>query len=384
MKKNVFTICLLFALFGNLNAQNTEKNVSRYELFIYTSDKMQIQPLQNVRGNYLEDLGAVALLAGKGIAGGYVTSVVDLGVNAIASLLTRNASNKLNWEEIVKAENEHQEKLTTIESINDFYSQSSFAGPMDPAGIKFNGIGCLRTVDGDTVFYISCHINESKMHRIIDHSKFELSLDTLIIDPYRCNLPKPKSKSDTAGFSFDRHKDLLFVIEMRLISSWMTGTPLLQQDQALGNFTISIPVNKDDLDEQGKLRYVRTADVPEKYRISGESFIVPRSYMGFRDENNNYEYRDIWGTGEYKIEFLLKETCDITDDYRRQWKPDWKKRQKAVNDKNFVQQSWKTFTTQKWDEIGKKWVITTLKAPADMINRDVLKELGLPTNEEKK
>ena len=50
----------------------------------------------------------------------------------------------------------------------------------------------------------------------------------------------------------------------------------------------------------------------------------PRSYMGFRDEND--EYRISFGTGEYKLSIELKETCDITEQYRKNWKRDRKQR----------------------------------------------------------
>ena len=56
-------------------------------------------------------------------------------------------------------------------------------GALDPAGMKFDGIGCLKKEGEDTVFFISCHIDRSKLYRIINHSKFELVLDTLIISP---------------------------------------------------------------------------------------------------------------------------------------------------------------------------------------------------------
>ena len=380
MKTTFFAICLLFALFANMNAQ-----VSRYETFIYTSDEIDNliqEEYEKERGQgdrgYLSDLGNAFLNSGKGIAGGYVTSVIDLGVNAVAGLITRSANNKLQWEEVVKAENVFQERLTTIEPINNFYSRPSFDGPLDPAGMNFNGIGCLRTIEGDTALYISCHIDESKINRIINHSKFELSLDTLIIDPYQCNLPN--SGFDTE-FSFDRRKNLQIVIEMRLTSSWVNELTHFQNNQELGSFIISVPVNQKDLDANGKLRYVRTAGAPAKYKIVGESFIIPRSFMGYRDKEN--KYKRSWGTGDYKVELSLKETCGITDIYRKNWKADWKKRQDAKKDGNFVQRSWQTIATQRWDNIGKQWIVTTLKAPADIINRDLLDELNLPAGEAK-
>jgi hypothetical protein len=345
---------------------------------IYTNDRIDVliqneyrKQGGNTRG-YLNDLGKVFLNAGKGAAGGYVSSVIDVGVGAVAALLTRSANDKIRWEEVVKAENLYQETLTTVDPINNFYSYPSFDGPMDPAGMNFDGIGCLRTVDGDTVFFVSCRIDPAKINRIINHSKFELTLDTLIIDPRHCNLPN--SNFDTE-FSFERRQNLQITVEIRIISSWINELTQLQKNQELGSFVISVPVNRSDLDGNGKLRYARTGDKPAKYRIAGESFIVPRSYMGFRDEENSY--KNSWGTGDYKIELSLKETCSITDAYRRDWKNDWKRRQDAENDENFVQRSWKMISSQRWDAIGKQWIITTVKAPADMVTADLLNELDL-------
>jgi len=371
-----------FLFVAVVSAQKKDK-ISRYETFIYASDRISelIQDEYNKKLDPVDTLeldgaisgfGIAMLNAGKGIAGGYVTSIIDIGVNMIAGLITQNANNKIKWEEIVKAENSYQEKLSTVEPVNNFYSYPSLDGPMDPAGMNFNGIGCLRTIDGDTVFYVSCHIDKSKINRIIDHSKFELSLDTLIIDPYQCNLPN--SNFDTE-FSFDKRSNLQIIIEMRLISSWINEMTQLQNNQELGSFVISVPVNKDELGAQRKLRYVRTYDKPAKYKIAGESFIVPRSFMGLRDARNNY--KKSWGTGDYRIEILLTETCGITDAYRKNWRTDWTQRKRADEDENFVQRSWTTLTSQRWDQISKQWVVTMLKAPADMITTDLLKELDL-------
>ena len=372
------TVMLTLTLSCEVLAQKRDR-ISRYETFIYTSDKIDVliqnenkKQGENTRG-YLGDLGRAFLNAGKGIAGGYVTSFFDVGVNAVASLITKNENDKVKWEAIVKLENVYQETLTTVESINNFYSYPSFDGPMDPAGMNFHGIGCLRTIEGDTVFYISCHIDESKINRIINHTKFELSLDTLIIDPYQLDLPHSNFNTE---FSFEKRNNLQVTVEMRLISSWMNELTEMQKNQELGCFTLSIAVAPKDLDGNNKLRYVRSNDGDNKYKIAGESFIIPRSYMGYRDSDN--KYRSSWGTGDYRIELNIKQSCGITDAYRKNWKADWRQRQNADNDENFVQRSWQMISSQKWDEISKKWVITTLKAPADMITNDLLEELNLP------
>lgn len=383
--KNIAVSVLIATLSIPLAQAQKQEKVSRYETKIYTSDKVGLliqdeyrKQSANTRG-YFGDLGIAALNAGKGIAGGYVSAFVDVGVNALVSLFTKNATNKQAWENIIKAENFYTETLATLEAINGFYSAPSFDGPLDPAGMNFYGIGCVRTIDQDTVFYISTRIDETKINRIINHSKFELLLDTLIIDPYKLDLPN--SNSLQTVFSFDERKDLQITVEMKLLSSWINELTQLQNNQELGSFTITIPLDRNDLGADGKLRYILNKGEAERHKIAGESFIVPRSFMGYRDETNNY--RNSWGTGDYDVQIKITESCGITDNFRKQWKTDWKRREDAENSENFVQRTCKMISSQKWNELTKQWVVTTIKAPADMVTDDLLEMLGLPAGNKK-
>ena len=374
MKKSIIILlCLFWTLYSK--AQGVE-----YQTFIYTSDELadeiakQSEELGTSRG-YLGDLFNVSKEAVKGIASGYVTSFIDLGVNAIGALLTRNSRLKEEWEETVKQENVYQTQISTVSEVNDFYKQTSFDGAMDPKGMRFDGIGCLRKENKDTVFYISCHIDRSKINRIINHSKFELVLDTLIISPTHSNLP---NSSLDIPFSFEERKNFTLSMNIKLLSSWMNEIVQLQKNQELGEFSINIPVDQSVLDNKGYLRYVRNANDVPAYKVLGESFIVPRSYMGYRDENDNY--KNSWGTGEYKLDITLKETCDVTDQYRSKWKEDRKRRKEMQPKEKFFASSWQTISNQRWDELTKSWVITTLKAPASIITKDVIDKLGLANN----
>lgn len=140
-------------------------------------------------------------------------------------------------------------------------------------------------------------------------------------------------------------------------------------------FVLNVPVDPEELDEKGFLRYVRNRDEEPVYKIVGESFIVPRSYMGYRDKDDNY--KNIWGTGEYKLEIELKETCDVTEQYRENWKKDRKRRKKLMEKESIWENGWQTISNQRWDELAQSWVITTLQAPAGIITKDVIDKLGL-------
>ena len=272
----------------------------------------------------------------------------------------------------LKKENVYETHISTVSEVNDFYSSASFDGAMDPKGMRFDGIGCLRKEGNDTLFYISCHIDRNKISRIINHSKFELVLDTLIVSPTHSNLP---NTTLNIPYSFEERKNFTLSMNIKLISSWMNEIVQLQKNQELGEFSINIPVAQDLLDANGFLRYIRKNGEQPAYKVVGESFIVPRSYMGYRDETDNF--KNSWGTGEYKLDITLKETCDITDYYRENWKADNKRRKEMKPKKGFVTTTWQTVSNQHWDELSKSWVITTLKAPAGIITKDVIDKLGL-------
>ena len=246
-----YALFLLFSLCACLqgSAQQVE-----FKTFIYTSNDLgeeiaRHSELVNRKDRgYLGDLFNASKESLKGIASGYVTSFIDLGVNAIGSLLTRNARLKEEWEETVKAENIYKTKISTVSEINDFYKEASFEGAMDPKGMRFDGIGCLRLEDNDTVFYLSCHIDRSKIDRIVKHSKFELVLDTLIVSPTHSNLPNTYLD---LPYSFAERDNFTLSMNIKLISSWMNEIVQLQKNQELGAFVLNVPVDPEELDEKG-------------------------------------------------------------------------------------------------------------------------------------
>ncbi len=370
--KRFASAALALTLACCLSAQSIE-----YQTFIYTSDNLsedikRESEAQGQRSVFGDMLGATTN-ALSGMATGYITSFVDLGINAIGSLITRKARQKAEWEETVQKENIYETTIRTVSDVNDFYEHTSTGGAMDPEGMKFDGIGCLRKEGNDTVFYISCHIDRSKLYRIINHSKFQLVLDTLIISPERSNLPN--SELDIP-FSFKERRNFNLTMNIKMTSSWINELAQLQKDMTLGEFSINIPVDTTMLDNEGYLRYARRDGEAPAFNVVGESFIVPRSFMPFRDANNNLN--NSWGTGEYKLEIGLKETCDITDYLREHWKDDRKRREKLQPSESFMTRAWQMVTTQRWDEITKSWVITTLKAPAGVLTNEMLEKMGLP------
>lgn len=381
MKKLLFILCTAFFVIPT-KAQTVE-----YTAFVYTNDRLpdEIQSYStNVKNGASRGIGSSLLKASfdasKGIASGYVTSVVDLGVKAVANLITRKERIQQEWEQTVKAENVFVTQIHTVAGLTDFYSSTSTSSPMDPTGMKFDGIGVIRKEGDDTVFYISMHIDRSKISRIVEHSKFELVLDTLIISPTHSNLP---NSSFDSTFRWEDRKDYTMDLHISITSSWMNELTQIFTDEKLGEFNINIPLNENDVDSNGFLRYVRKGNDTPKYKVVGNSFIVPRSYSGYIDSKGNAF--PIWGTGEYQIAIDIKESCSMSETYAKNWKQNREKRiKKASEGKNIFITSWKFITSQKWDEITKSWVLTVLQAPADIISNEIINDLGIKPETETK
>ncbi len=377
LKATFLSAVMSIALTPSAHAQEQKQPIT-YKTYIYTSDELgsEISKLNDERDSsrgYLGDLFSATGNSVKGLAGGYVSSFFDMGVNAIGALVTRNKRMRKEWEEAVKKENVFQTRITTVSEMSDFYDAPSFDGAMDPKGMRFDGIGCLRTEGSDTLFYVSFHIDRSKLYRIINHSKFELVLDTLILSPKRSNLPNTQL---SIPYSFEERKNFTLSMDISIISSWMNEVVQLQKDVELGRFGINIPVDPSLLDKDGFLRYTHHEGEAPRYKVTGECFIVPRSYMGFRDERDNF--KDSWGTGEYKLAIDIKESCDVTEQYRANWKADYKRRKEQTK-KNIglLERTWQMVSKQDWNEITHQWVITTLQAPADYMSKDFIDKLDL-------
>ena len=368
MKKTLlFITCLLVwstGLFakGEAPAKPSSKPLIAYKTIVYTdstlTDEIAPKP-ENTEGSsrsFGSDLLNVVGNAALGVATGYISSVVDLGIQALGQLITMDRRHKQEWIETATNECNYTNSLGTLYSINDFYAHGSDYGALDPNGIQFNGIGCLATVDKDTSFYVSCHLDRRKLNRIRDHSKFELVVDTIIINPYHSHLPNSPLP---LAFSFAERKTFNFKMTIQLKSSWMDFTPAMHQDERLGEFVLDIPVDSADINRNGSFVYIRPRGQESRYPLIGESFIVPRSYMQIPDDSLGL--RDHFGTGQYSLSVMVEESCELTRADRKYRKSlaNGKGKQTSFND------VWKTITHQTWDESLQAWVVTILKAPAD-------------------
>lgn len=372
--KRFVLICIAFLAFGQgiwagtkKDSTSTKKDVMTYRTFVYTDQSLADELVtiledEETRG-FLKDALVSIGNAAIGTATGYLSSLVDFGIQAIGQLITMDRRHKQEWLETATNECTFKSDVGTLYALNDFYTSGSDLGALDPTGIQFNGIGCLAMVGQDTSFYVSCHLNREKLNRLVDHSKFELTLDTIIIDPYHSHLP---NTALPLSFSFAERKIFNFSLNIQILSSWMDFTPSMHNDEKLGEFSLQVTVDSSAVNKDGKFVYIRPTEGESAYEIKGESFIVPRSYMQFKDEHDALV--EHFGTGQYSVNVIIEESCELTPEYQKSWRKDRKMRKnliKQAGKKKSFDDVCRQVTNQTWDETLKSWVVTILKAPAN-------------------
>lgn len=305
-----------------------------------------------------------------------ISGLASTGAMLIAELFR---SKKSDWTKLVQRENKFTKELFMLQDVNDFYSDISTQGALDPSFMTFDGFECIQMRGEKMVLKLSCHLKTDSlsMMRIIRHSKFELELDELYFNPEICDLPNDSTQqfSEREKFSFENRQNLNLRIDADLTSSWINQAIQVYNDQLLGQFYVQVPINKEDLNSEGVFYYKKGSDDNKKdVEIIGESFVVPRSYMGFLDGNGNYV--DGWGTGQYKMTLRIKETCNITPEFEANWKTDWKHRKKQRT--RPLQKMWQNIV-QTWDNNKQQWITSIIEAPATY----VMKDIGLIVEQQK-
>lgn len=298
------------------------------------------------------------------------SNLVSLSLNYVTEALK---SDREKWYRRAQQQCYYSQPLSAETKIDDFYALPSTKGAMDPENLKFEGFGCKNYIEviGDSkegvgVFYIFCKMRRDSigLRHIINHSKFLVEIDSLVFNPKYCNLPNDSTGSAESRFSFEKRDNLSMELKVRFYSSWMNQATMIANNQQLGEFTINVDIDKRKLNADGLFIYDKNdPDFDNLVSIDGDCYIVPRSYTGTTDAVN---YQPTWGTGQYRIEMEVSESCSIVDSYyqiresgngeavafadatpgKRKWdKAKWKVEWTAMNARkksdSFLKNAWK-------------------------------------------
>lgn len=271
------------------------------------------------------------------------SNLLSLGVSYVTALVQKPSKDFESWaktkEKQCTYKNDLDKKdwdLPSNEIIDDFYYRPSTNGALDPRDLKFNGFSCRNFIEtqgknpssqqdttkkdrpriGRDVFYVSCKLRTDSLGKahLVNHSKFLLELDSLAFIPKYCNIPNNTPKLNSDAFNFDAYTNLEFEMRIKVLSSWINEAIMITTDYQLGEFIIRAKIDESTLQTIGENRVFiydkNNPKINEKVNIIGESFIVPRSYVGTTANNEQ-----LWGTGQYKLEITVSQTCQLNADY---------------------------------------------------------------------
>ena len=316
-----------------LPGQKPRQAQRKFQILIKNENKPQVIQASNDRLAVLQD--EARSMTERGILGdllwtGYTSAITQKTVNASSNLLSLGInylteafkSDRDKWYRTAQQQCYYSQPLSSESNVSDFYALPSTKGAMDPENLLFDGFGCRNYIevmdspgDGTGVFYIYCKMrrDDEGLKHIVNHSKFLVEIDTLIVVPKYCNLPNDSTGSADSRFDFDKRNDLNLSLKVRLYSSWMNQATMITNDQQLGEFTISAQIDKSKINSEGQFIYKKgDPDFERLVSVEGDCFIVPRSFTGTMDAKN---YQPSWGTGQYRIEMEVSESCRIVDSY---------------------------------------------------------------------
>lgn len=379
----------MYSLSQPAQRDKTMEGRRKYSLIVHEGNDSTISEFNRglgaSRGNraFLADMAAIYRSSFAGQAVGAATSIVELGVGAIVKAAE---SKQPRWEQAVKGESSFVRILPMQMEILDFYRNPSTSGPLDPTDLYFHGFGCRQVIeysdpDGNVreeeVFYLSCNVRTDSIGRMrmLNHSKFEVYVDSLRFNYAICDLPNDSLGVDAGsriGFDFAKRKDLTFSVSATITSSWITQAMQVYTDEPLGRFDITAHIDPGMLDTDGIFTYsAAEAAGPKRVDVTGDCFLVPRSYVGSTDMRT---MQDAWGTGQYKVEMRIAETCKINRDYymkdgkwdKDAWSPEWK----LIKSRRKAKSSWRqVLDVVGMQYTGSKWISTLIEpAKTVMIN----------------
>lgn len=413
-KALILLACLIVLIIPRAHAQETKQSNYEYNIMVY--ERPSTQPLviereltTNQKG-FFSALFDVYRSTFTGKVADFSGQVLQTGINLIVKAVGMEKENYNNWNLTTQKELTFSKTFPMQNEISDFYQSPSTVGALDPNGIIFKGFGCKQYVvyrEGREeykipVIIVACSLDTTLQgkQRISHHSKFQMVVDSIIFNPFLCNIPNdslnPKQVEEGMRIPFDfmRRQNLSFCLHADISSSWINEAIMVTHDQYLGGFDISFTIpDSTVLDSIGRWKGYYTwysnrdgNNPKKKVRIEGESFIVPRSFICTKKVGE--ELISEWGTGQYRIDMSLTESCELNKSFyftdnkpNKNWKPEWKKIKRRKHYPTF----WDGVTEEfmrTFDIPNHQWVHTLLDPIQTVIISDEQKWLGSIMQEE--
>ncbi len=179
-----------------------------------------------------------------------------------------------------------------------FYDQLSVESVFDPVGMQFNGFTLIRTFinsqkQTDTAFIAQFELDVSASNEIFNNSVFRLKLTDFQLFFSKIKMTKAQKNN----INMD--------IEITFNTSYVNELGQLFDNVELGKFYLLIrdaPMDKNDPN------YTNFYESLKDSRVEGRSFIVPRSYGYYK--NNNGDLSKSYSQGAYSISAKVTESAN--------------------------------------------------------------------------
>lgn len=278
-------IIIIFSFYPlKIFAQENNNKMGREKLELFVDSTKDLIGLNNL---FHQQAPTFAERDGKGvfipIIAGYL---INKGVEGIQKMISDRKNRYISQYSFAKLD-------------HYFYDQVSTTNAFDPVGLQFKGFKILRVLkneDGsdDTVFYAKFLVDttQDRCMEIMNNGIFRLRLDSIMISKTRVRSPKNVKKINVD-------------FEINFTSTYRSDNGQLFAEQPLGKFIFTLrdaPLYHNDPESKS---YYDSMD-SKKPALTGECFMVPRSYGFYKDEHGGVKV--CWGMGLFSINVSVKET----------------------------------------------------------------------------
>ena len=282
-RTSVFLIVITVFLF-TITACSTQKETMR-------PSSLQTNVVENQ--DLFRSLSLAATSEGeRGLLGPLTGSAVTLARDAVVGIIDREKE---------KAVLSH----TDARSDLYFYDQLSDVHPLDPTGIRFDGLDIVRWKSGesavrDTALYVSLKLDRSNPNELLNNSIFRLSVADLKVNDSEVRLGKTWYKP-WSWFRKNRNELNLTMI-ITFYASWIDENMVIHSDVPMGRFVLGLR-NVPLKGHPGHEEFLANAEL---IPVRGFSYIIPRS-MGFAYDDN-FELVQKYGQGRFSVKIDLTES----------------------------------------------------------------------------
>jgi hypothetical protein len=177
-----------------------------------------------------------------------------------------------------------------------FYDQLSTESVFDPVGMQFNGFTLVRTFQNenggtDTAMKAEFELDKTNAYEILNNAVFRLKLKSFTLNYAKAKIAKNGPKKLNMDF------------EITFKTSYVNEQGVLFDNVTLGKFVFLLRDAPLDKNAAGY------ADFYEKLKgkkIEGRSFIVPRSFGYYINEDGSPE--KAYSQGAYSVQVTVKES----------------------------------------------------------------------------